>query len=115
KLHWLDVPKFLAAGLAMAAYATTLALLTASFTSRRAYASVFLVGLFIISTPFTVGLAMEIGGTAGQWISMFNLSNIPVHVNDIIFGKVSEITSEAPARLLPAWVRVSWYFAWTLI
>ncbi|MBA2291643.1 MAG: hypothetical protein H0W15_04210 [Gemmatimonadales bacterium] len=113
--HWLDIPRFLAAGFAMAAYATTLALLTASFTSRRAYASVFLVGLFLISTPFTIGLAMEIGGTAGRWISMFNLSNIPVHVNDVIFGDVSEITEEAPAGELPAWVRVAWWFGWTVV
>lgn len=113
--HWLDVPKFLLAGLAMATYAGTLALLTASFTSRRAYASVFLVGLFVITTPFTTGLAMEIGGTVGQWISMFNLSNIPVHVNDIIFGEVSEITSEAPASELPAWLRVTWFFGWIIV
>ena len=51
--HWLDIPRFLLAGAALAAYATTLAMLTASFTTRRAYASVFLVGLFVISTPFT--------------------------------------------------------------
>lgn len=113
--HWLDVPKFLGAGLAMAAYATTLALLTASFTSRRAYASVFLVGLFLISTPFTVGLASEMGGAAGQWISMFNLSNIPVHVNDIIFGEVSDITKVAPAGELPAGVLVAWWFGWTIV
>src|SRR5215207_9018688 len=110
RLHWLDVPRVLAAGLAMAAYATNLALLTASFTSRRAYASVFLVGLFVITTPFTIGLAQEVEGTAGQWISMFNLTNIPVHVNDIIFNNVSEITEEAPASQLPASVRVAWYF-----
>jgi ABC-2 type transport system permease protein len=113
--HWLDVPRFLAAGAAMAAYATTLALLTASFTTRRAYASVFLVGLFVITTPFTVGLAEETGGKAGQWISMFNLTNIPVHVNDVIFGDVSEITEDAPARAFPAAALVSWYFAWTLV
>jgi ABC-type transport system involved in multi-copper enzyme maturation permease subunit len=113
--HWLDIPRFLLAGLAMAAYTTTIALLAASFTSRRAYASVFLVGLFVITTPFTIGLAEEVGGTAGQWISMFNLTNIPVHVNDIIFGQVSEITEEAPARQLAAWIRVAWYFAWPLV
>lgn len=113
--HWLDIPRFLAAGLAMAAYATTLALLAASFTTRRAYASVFLVGLFVISTPFTVGMAQETGGKAGQWLSMFSLSNIPVHVNDIIFGKVSEVTKDAPARAFTSASLVSWYFAWTLI
>ena len=113
--HWVDVPRFLAAGAAMATYATTIAMLTASFTNRRAYASVFLVGLFAITTPFTVGLASEIGGTAGQWISMFNLTNIPVHVNDVIFGDVSEITEEAPARALGPAILVSWYFVWTLV
>lgn len=115
QLHWLDIPRFLAAGLALAVYATTLAMLVASFTTRRAYASVFLVGLFVITVPFTVGLAMEIGGSAGQWISMFNLTNIPVHVNDIIFDSVSEVTSEAPARELAAWIRIAWFFAWTII
>jgi len=113
--NWLDLPRFLTAGLALAAYTTTLALLTASFTTRRAYASVFLVGLFVITTPFTAGMSQEIGGVAGQWISMFNLTNIPVHVNDLIFGAVSEITEDAPARNLAPWVRVTWYFAWTIV
>jgi ABC-2 type transport system permease protein len=113
--YWLDVPRFLLAGLAVAAYMTTLALLTASFTTRRAVASVFLVGLFFISAPFTIGLAQEIGGTAGQWISMFNLTNIPIHVNDLIFGEASEVTQHQPASELPGATLVSWYLAWTLI
>jgi ABC-2 type transport system permease protein len=115
KTNWVDIPHFLLAATAMAAYTTTLALLTSSFTSRRAYASVFLVGLFIITTPFTVGLAEEVAGKGGMWISMFNLTNIPVHVNDIIFGQVSEITEEAPARKLARWIRIAWYFGWTLV
>ena len=113
--HWPDVPRFLAAGLAMAAFTTTLAMLIASFTSRRAYASVFMVGLFVITAPFTVGLSQELGGAAGQWLSMFTLTSIPVHVNDLIFGEVSEITDMAPARQLAAWIRVSWFFAWIVV
>jgi ABC-2 type transport system permease protein len=113
--HWLDIPRFLAAGLAMAAYVTSLAMLTASFTKRRAYAAVFLVGLFAITTPFTVGLAQEVGGKTGQWISMFSLTNIPVHVNDVIFGEVSELTEDAPARAFGPAVLVGWYFIWTLV
>src|SRR5688572_14694424 len=113
RLHWLDIFRFLGAGMAMAAYATSLAMLTASFTTRRAYASVFLVGLFVISTPFTVGLASELDNKVGQWISMFNLTNIPVHVNDIIFNDVSEITEDAPARQLGSTMLVMWYFLWT--
>lgn len=113
--HWLDIPRFLLAGLAMAAYVTSLAMLVASFTTRRAYAAVFLVGLFVVTTPFTVGLAEELEGAAGQWVSMFNLTNIPVHVNDEIFAQVSEVTEDAPARQLAAGVRVAWYLAWTLV
>lgn len=113
--HWLDIPRFLLAGTAMAAYTTTLAMLTASFTTRRAYASVFLVGLFVILTPFTIPMAMHMGGTAGQWISMFNLGNIPVHVNDVIFNDVSDITREAPARKLGPTILVSWYLLWTIV
>lgn len=112
--HWTDIPKILASGAALAAYTTTLAMLVASFTTRRAYASVFLVGLFVITTPFTTGLASEIGGKAGEWISMFNLSNIPVHVNDLIFGEVSSVTSVAPARELPKWLLVAWYVLWVV-
>jgi hypothetical protein len=113
--NWLDVPKIIVAGAALAAYTTTLAMLVAGFTTRRAYAAVFLVGLFVITTPFTTGLASEVGGTLGQWISMFNLTNIPVHVNDLIFGDVSNITSVAPARELPAAVLVGWYILWVLV
>ena len=115
RANWLDIPRFLAAGLAMAAYITTLAMLTASFTTRRAYASVFLVGLFVISTPFTLGLASEIGGAAGRWLSMFNLTNIPLHVNDIIFGEASELTEGLPAKSLGSSMLVGWYVFCTLL
>jgi ABC-2 type transport system permease protein len=113
--HWLDIPKFLLSGAVMAVYITTLALLTASFTTRRAYAAVFLVGLFAITTPFTAGMASEMEGPTAQWISMFNLTNIPLHVGDVIFGGFSELTEDAPAHTLPASVKVGWYFAWTLV
>src|SRR5687767_1293689 len=113
--HWPDVPRFLGSAAAIGVYLATLAFLIASFTTRRAYASVFLVGLFIITTPFTVGLAEEVDGPAGQWISMLNLTNIPVHVNDVIFGDTSEITEDAPARELGARLLVIWYFVWTLV
>jgi hypothetical protein len=117
--NWLDIPRLLTAGLAMAAYTTSLALFAASFTTRRAYASVFLVGLFVITAPFTTGLASELAedyeGTAGAWVSMFNLSNIPVHVNDLIFGEVSLITSVAPAGEFSGWILIGWYLLWTLV
>jgi ABC-2 type transport system permease protein len=113
--RWLDVPRFLLAGLVMATFTTGLALLTASFTSRRAYASVFLIGLFVITAPFTAGVASEIEGPAGQWLSMFNLTNIPLHVSDIIFGEIGELTEDAPAGQLPRAVLLGWYLAWIVV
>ncbi|MBT3996564.1 MAG: hypothetical protein HOF01_12290 [Chloroflexi bacterium] len=115
KDNWLDIPKFLGAGAALAVYSGTIALLVSGFTTRRAYASVFMVGLFTISTPFTFGLAQELGGTAGKWLSMFNLSNIPMHVNDAIFDSVSGVTTDAPAGEFDTWILVSWFFLWTVV
>jgi hypothetical protein len=46
---------------------------------------------------------------------MFSLTNIPLHVSDIIFGKVSAPTEEAPARKFGSAILVSWYFAWTFV
>jgi ABC-2 type transport system permease protein len=113
--HWLDIPKFLAAGVVISAYVTTISMLVASFTTRRAYAAVFLVGLFAITTPFTIGASREMEGALGQWLSMFSLTDIPLHVNDMIFGKPSEMTEHAPARELGNAVLGLWYLAWMTV
>jgi len=115
KDNWQDIPKFLGAGAALATYSGTIAMLVAGFTTRRAYASVFMVGLFTVSTPFTFGLAQELGGNAGKWLSMFNLSNIPMHVNDAIFNATSGVTMDAPAAEFDTWILVGWFFLWTLL
>lgn len=115
KANWADIPKFLAAGTVMATYTTTLALLTASFTTRRAYAAVFLVGLFVVSAPFTIGLAQELQAPFGQWVSMLNLTNIPLHVSDIVFGEVSDLTRQAPARQLGDTMLLAWCMLWILV
>jgi ABC-2 type transport system permease protein len=113
--NWLDIPRILAAGTAIAAFTTTLAMLVAAFTTRRAYAAVFLVGLFIISAPFAAALAEEIDGGLGQFFGLLVLSNIPVHVNDVIFGATSIITAESPASQLSDITLVGWYLLWVLI
>jgi ABC-2 type transport system permease protein len=113
--HWSDIPRFLSAGTVMAVYTTTLALCTASFTTRRAYAAVFLVGLFVVSAPFTIGLSQQLDAPVGPWVSMFNLANIPLHVSDIVFGEVSELTRVAPARDLGDTMLFAWCMAWTAI
>ena len=41
-------------------------MLVAAFASRRAYAAVFLVGLFAVSAPFTAALSMT---SRYDWVS----------------------------------------------
>ena len=61
--NWLDIPKFLGAGLAIAVITTTVPLAAASLTDRRAYATVAVIGLFLISS-ITVG---ALQGTTCEW------------------------------------------------
>ena len=51
KDNWLDVPRFLLAGVVVAAFVTTLPLAVSAFTTRRAYAAAFVIAVSILSIP----------------------------------------------------------------
>ena len=131
--NWLDVPRFLLAGVAVAAFATTLPMAVSAFTTRRAYAAAFVIGFFIISIPIAeiltecneehqIALGTEQRfapgaeqrceprtGEAAKWFSLINVPQVPMHVNDLIFDveggeQVSALVSE-----LPGIVPVAWY------
>jgi ABC-2 type transport system permease protein len=132
--NWLDVPRFLLAGLVVAIFTTTIPLTVSAFTTRRAYAAAFVIGLFIISIPVASILSIceedrgrqrsEFGqdpepcrpptGESAKWFALINLSGVPIHVNDLIFPE--ENTSEF-ARLvaeLPSIVPITWYLLLTI-
>ena len=48
---WQVVPKFLAAGFLLAVFATTLTMAVSAFTTRRAYAQAFIIGVLFVSIP----------------------------------------------------------------
>jgi len=50
--NWTDVPRFLCAGLVVAAFTTTLPLAVSAFTTRRAFAASFVIGIYFISAIF---------------------------------------------------------------
>ena len=130
--NWLDVPRFLLAGLALAAFTTTVPLAVSAFTTRRAYATAFVVAVFII-TPVVAGAltvsecttvtTVEGGssttvsecdyatGDAAKWLSLINVLGVPTLVNDLIFpGEVFEGSRDASDELHEA-VPVAWYLA----
>jgi ABC-2 type transport system permease protein len=47
--QWLDIPRFLSAGLVVALFTTTIPMAMAAFTNRRAYAAAIVIGIFLIS------------------------------------------------------------------
>lgn len=54
--NWAHFPRFLLAGLTIAAVTTTIPLAAASLTTRRAYASLAVIGLFVVSTVVVAAL-----------------------------------------------------------
>ena len=53
---WSVVPKFLAAGFVLAVFATTITLAVSAFTTRRAYAQAFIIGILFVSIPVAAAL-----------------------------------------------------------
>jgi len=114
--NWLDIPRFLGAGFAVALFTTTIPMAVAAFTSRRAYAAAFVIGLFMISSTLAGSLSFALeegGGEAGRWVALLSIGNVPIHINDLIFNDVSSVTSQDLARNLPAAIRVVWYLILT--
>ncbi len=109
----LDIPRFLGAGFAVALFTTTIALAVASFTTRRAYAAAFLVGLFVVSANLGTGLSETLDESTGRWLALINFGFTPIFLNDIIFDKASELTESSAVRALPNVVLVFWYILLT--
>ncbi len=113
--NWLDIPKFLAAGAAMAVYTTGMGLAVAAFTTRRGYASVGLVGLFLISQFVAGALGETVTGTAGEWLGLISLSDPPLHINELVFQVDDSLNAGQAARDLPTGIRIAAYFVFTLV
>lgn len=133
--HWLDIPRFLGAGIVIAAFTTTLPLAASAFTTRRGYATAFVIGLYFISAPLA-GILTECKpidyaegepyqyeisnedcerqtGEAARWCALIDIGQIPGHVNDHILNDKSESQVAKAARDLPAAIPVLWYLMMT--
>jgi ABC-2 type transport system permease protein len=107
--HWPDIPWFLVAGLAVAVYMATLGTLVSSFTTRRAYAAAFLVGLFVVSTTVVGSVSDAVSTKVGRWIALLSIRDVPLLVNNLLFGKQEHLNAPAAAEL-PGAIQVAWYF-----
>ncbi len=115
--NWLDAPRFLAAGLAVAAFTTTIPLAVSAFTTRRAFATGFIMGLFVISLATAQILTscpdqeerVELTTTEGgqqitvtreecepvtgdhaKWFGLIHVGGAPIYISDWIFDEESD-------------------------
>ena len=139
--NWLDAPRFLVAGLAVAAFTTTIPLAVSAFTTRRAFAAGFVIGLFIISLATAsaltecpdheqrvdltvtddgqrIAVAREdcepVTGDLAKWFGLINLSGAPIYISDWIFGEVNSDPSYRAVAELPIGIPIGVYFLLTL-
>ena len=131
--NWLDVPRFLAAGAAIAAFTTTIPLAVSGFTNRRAYAAGFVIGLFIISAAVVgavttctdrevvvengqvvVDRCETLTGRWAKWIALGDFSSVPGVVSDMIFDEEPDSSDQARqvAELNDA-IPIAWYLVLT--
>ena len=123
--NWLDVPRILGAGLLVAIFISTLPLAVSAFTTRRAYAAAFVIGLFIISSAAADILTHcdDNGrrggegtrqcepptGDSAKWFGLLGIGRVPTHVNDMIFGVEDEGWRSRQIAELPRIVPIGWY------
>ena len=128
--NWLDVPRFLGAGVVYALFWPTIAMAVAAFTTRRAYAAAFVVGLFIVSSVAAAALTDcgeehhevqqafgesppvfcdPLTGDAAKWFNLVGIIQAPIHLSDLIFDKESEGLGLRLMGELPGAVPVAWY------
>ena len=124
KDNWLDVPRFLLAGIVVGVFTTTLPLAVSAFTTRRAYAAAFVIGVFVISIPVAAVLSScdeddesfgrgepcePATGAAGKWLALLNIPQVSMHVNDMIFDVPDEERANELVTELPDAIPVLWY------
>jgi ABC-2 type transport system permease protein len=104
---WLEVPRFLLSGAALGLYYATLATLVASVTTRRAYAAAFFVGSFVVTSAVIGSVTSTLSGGVARWLALLSPIDIPLYVNDLIFG--GKPTANEFAERLPGAVQLGWY------
>ena len=105
--HWSDIPRFLISGVVIAIYVSTITSMAAAFAKRRAYAAAFLVGLLILSAAVISGIADTLSDNTGRWVALLSVGDVPLYVNDVIFGE--QTSSIEAAADLSNIVQVGWF------
>jgi ABC-2 type transport system permease protein len=107
--NWDTVPRFLLAGTAVAAVYSTLTLFIASFTARRAYATIATLAVLFIGSAIG-GIAEESfqGGVADA----LSLAAIPQVLTDVVYWIFGDVRDDRPVS---ASVSALWLVGLTIV
>lgn len=109
--NWTDGFRILLVGAAIALFASVAPLAAAAFTTRRAYAAVFVISawwLLIAAANIAVGL-----DNVPDQVALLDAGRITENINDLVFDRrMGGPAGEAVSRLHAAWPVVS-YLLWT--
>lgn len=114
KDNWKDVPRFITAGLAIAIFTTTLPLAAAAFTTRRAYAAAFVIGLWVVAIATGNALVESIDSDNAKWFALIDIGSVPIFINDMIFDRDSGDELFRAARRIPDGIIIAWYLVLTI-
>lgn len=122
--NWTDVPKILLCGAALGGMITTVAMFASTLATRRGYASVLLIALYLIPGAVTAPLSLV---ESLQWVWVFDLGDVLQEMNTLIFNgseTAADGTSQAqlgielppglgsaPSRFSPTFILTA-YFGW---
>ena len=134
--NWLDIPRFLGAGVVVALFTTTLPMTVAAFTTRRAYAAAFVIGIFVVSSA-TAAILTEcpeeeevfidqsgaeitiredcrpLTGDAAKWFALIDVGRVPIHVSDMIFDEENTSALSRAMEDLNDAIPIGWYLLLT--
>lgn len=133
--HWDDIPRFVAAGIVVAAFATTIPLAVSTFTVRRTYAAAIVIALYLVSLPVAAILSLcdnnettttggpqpvvqtqcePATGDAAKWFALLSFPEVPMHVSDLVFDDESGSDFAALVNELPPVVPIGWFLILTI-
>ncbi len=133
--NWIDIPRFILAGVIITAFVTTIPMAVAAFTERRAYAAAFVIAVFVITTPMSgllttewcersVTFAVESGeiveeagpeecrritGDYAKWFVLLDVGRAPTHISDMVFEDDTPDDASILVAELPPAVPIAWY------
>lgn len=101
--NWLDLWRIIVSGLLAATLLASLSLVVAAQTSRRAYATVAVIAVFLITAPLSATLVQGIGGSVARFaifIAPFDVLEGAIHW---IFNATPDSESGIAVSNFPLW------------